>query len=286
MKGRIRVGAAVAVLAAAMVTVTLLALAGGASGSVGEPPPPGGNICFDCNPPTQCEDGRDNDSDGKIDYPADPGCTGTEDPDEADNTGGSPPPPPSPPGGSYTQCSDGWDNDADGLTDMNDVTGCTSPSDNNEGDDVYDVSGSHEFSFGRRDEGVSVDGRGGCAWLAGFRKRSGKGGYFWKFNVAAHFCWNGSVVTRIDNVQRWVDTIGFPWSVAYDIRWNMEAETTGQTGITPTTVFKQARFRVCPTRISLCLTDDHPWIRFVMFGSGAALCQTDTGPISARDCRS
>jgi hypothetical protein len=30
----------------------------------------------------QCSDGRDNDSDGRIDYPADPGCTGTSDNDE------------------------------------------------------------------------------------------------------------------------------------------------------------------------------------------------------------
>lgn len=39
------------------------------------PPPP---------PKAQCEDGVDNDSDGKTDYPADPGCSGATDNDETD----------------------------------------------------------------------------------------------------------------------------------------------------------------------------------------------------------
>ncbi|MFA6495465.1 MAG: PKD domain-containing protein, partial [Candidatus Paceibacterota bacterium] len=34
---------------------------------------------------TQCSDGKDNDGDGKIDYPADPGCDSTDDNDEGDN---------------------------------------------------------------------------------------------------------------------------------------------------------------------------------------------------------
>jgi hypothetical protein len=49
----------------------------------GPPPPP---------PPAACADGLDNDGDGLIDYPADPGCTGAADTDETD------PPPPPPPG--------------------------------------------------------------------------------------------------------------------------------------------------------------------------------------------
>jgi hypothetical protein len=36
-------------------------------------------------PPPACSDGTDNDADGKIDYPADPGCTGPADTDEADS---------------------------------------------------------------------------------------------------------------------------------------------------------------------------------------------------------
>jgi hypothetical protein len=45
------------------------------------PPPP---------PKNQCEDSLDNDGDGKIDYPDDPGCTGLTDNDETDP---APPPP-------------------------------------------------------------------------------------------------------------------------------------------------------------------------------------------------
>lgn len=47
-----------------------------------------------CSPPPTspaCSDGADNDGDGKIDYPADPGCTSASDTDETDTT---PPPPP------------------------------------------------------------------------------------------------------------------------------------------------------------------------------------------------
>lgn len=46
-----------------------------ADGMAGNPPPP---------PPEDfvCSDGLDNDSDGLIDFPADPGCAGPEDPDE------------------------------------------------------------------------------------------------------------------------------------------------------------------------------------------------------------
>lgn len=49
----------------------------------GEPPPP---------PPAACSDTLDNDSDGLIDYPADPGCSSAADTDETN----APPPPPPP----------------------------------------------------------------------------------------------------------------------------------------------------------------------------------------------
>src|SRR5438105_11883532 len=71
------------------VAVAVLAVAGGASAD--QPPPPG--ICLDvCLPPTQCADLRDNDGDGKVDYPADPGCSSYSDNDETDSV--QPPPPP------------------------------------------------------------------------------------------------------------------------------------------------------------------------------------------------
>jgi hypothetical protein len=42
----------------------------------------------DPSPPPQCADRIDNDSDGKVDFPADPGCSSSEDNDEADPVGG------------------------------------------------------------------------------------------------------------------------------------------------------------------------------------------------------
>lgn len=65
-----------------------------------------------------CADGLDNDGDGRIDFPADPGCTSADDNDESD-----------PP-----QCSDGFDNDGDGLTDYPNDPGCSSADDDDETD--------------------------------------------------------------------------------------------------------------------------------------------------------
>jgi hypothetical protein len=65
--------------------------------------------------PPQCKDTVDNDGDGKVDYPADPGCTGSSDNNEVD-----------------PQCSDGVDNDGDGKVDYPTDLGCTDAGDNNE----------------------------------------------------------------------------------------------------------------------------------------------------------
>ncbi|MCA1709317.1 MAG: hypothetical protein LC808_40980 [Actinobacteria bacterium] len=72
--------------------------------------------------PAQCSDSADNDSDGRTDFPADPGCSSATDNDETD-------PPPTPPA---RQCSDGRDNDRDGRTDFPRDPGCSSATDNNE----------------------------------------------------------------------------------------------------------------------------------------------------------
>ena len=66
--------------------------------------------------PAVCSDGEDNDDDGRIDYPAEPGCESPEDHDEQD--------PPTPP-----QCSDGLDNDFNGLIDWPDDSRCESAAD-------------------------------------------------------------------------------------------------------------------------------------------------------------
>jgi hypothetical protein len=100
-----------------------------ADGLVDWPADPG---CFDgadndeynSPPPAKqaCEDLLDNDGDGKADYPADPGCTSAIDNDEYN----APPPPPLP------KCENGIDDDGDGLIDWPNDPGCTEGPDNDE----------------------------------------------------------------------------------------------------------------------------------------------------------
>ncbi|MGI8662310.1 MAG: fibronectin type III domain-containing protein [Acidimicrobiales bacterium] len=77
----------------------------------------------ECNPSLifQCNNGKDDDGDGHVDYPDDPGCSSYD-----DNSENSEFPP--------ALCSDGLDNDGDGLTDYPADPGCTSSSDNDETD--------------------------------------------------------------------------------------------------------------------------------------------------------
>lgn len=74
-----------------------------------------------CSRPAACADGLDNDSDGAIDFPADPGCSAAGDTDETD-----PAPPPA--------CADGIDNDADTRVDFPADPGCSAASDTDETD--------------------------------------------------------------------------------------------------------------------------------------------------------
>jgi len=70
----------------------------------------------------ECSDGIDNDNDGLIDYPTDPGCDSPEDDSEIDEEEELP------------ECSDGIDNDNDGLIDYPTDPGCDSPEDDDETD--------------------------------------------------------------------------------------------------------------------------------------------------------
>lgn len=80
-----------------------------------------------CLPP-QCRDGRDNDADGLIDFPEDPGCATTSDVSETDPC----------PGPDCPQCSNEVDDDADGLIDFPAETlGCVGAFDNDEGDHCF-----------------------------------------------------------------------------------------------------------------------------------------------------
>ncbi|HEV8325249.1 MAG TPA: hypothetical protein VG389_26800 [Myxococcota bacterium] len=75
----------------------------------------------DAGGPPQCQNGSDDDGDGRADFPDDPGCLTPEDADETDPT--FPPP-----------CADGLDDDGDGRIDFPDDPGCTSAADDDETD--------------------------------------------------------------------------------------------------------------------------------------------------------
>lgn len=92
----------------------------------------------------QCDDGVDNDGDGRVDFPADPGCATADDNNEFQSSDYACEPQLiystttvyeqcTTDGGVtiVTQCSDGFDNDSDGLIDLADP-GCADPADNNE----------------------------------------------------------------------------------------------------------------------------------------------------------
>ncbi len=87
----------------------------------------------------QCSDGIDNDGDGLIDFPDDPGCTSPDD-DSEDSL-------PSP------QCSDGRDNDGDGKIDYPDDPGCFSPNTDSETDDCPSGPNCPQCSNGIDDDG-------------------------------------------------------------------------------------------------------------------------------------
>lgn len=77
----------------------------------------GGLVCGAAATPPECSDGADNDGDGQIDHPNDPGCDSPEDDSEID----------------LPECSDTIDNDGDGKIDFSGQDpGCDSPEDDSE----------------------------------------------------------------------------------------------------------------------------------------------------------
>ncbi len=73
-----------------------------------------------------CSDRKDNDKDGKTDFPQDSGCSSAKDLTEKNS---SAPLSPSSTGRSHVPCSDGKDNDEDGKTDFPQDPGCSSAQD-------------------------------------------------------------------------------------------------------------------------------------------------------------
>ncbi|CAN5343430.1 hypothetical protein BH11MYX1_BH11MYX1_50170 [soil metagenome] len=85
-------------------------------------------------PSPQCADGRDNDGDGKVDFPNDPGCFAPQQDSETDDC---------PTGPSCPQCSNGKDDDNNGVTDFPNDPGCTSAADSDEFTDNPAACGSN-----------------------------------------------------------------------------------------------------------------------------------------------
>jgi hypothetical protein len=101
-----------------------------------------GNPCF-IPPPPQCRDHMDNDGDGKIDYPADPGCDNPDDNDEYNKPA----------------CSDMKDNDGDGKIDYPADPGCVSPYD----DDEYNKPACSDGNDNDYDNKVDYPADPGCS---------------------------------------------------------------------------------------------------------------------------
>jgi hypothetical protein len=93
---------------------------------------------------TDCRDGLDDDGDGAIDYPADPGCASASDPSER-----SP----------LRPCDDGADNDGDGWVDV--------------GGDPVCQTGDWASEAGRCQDGIDNDGDGGIDFDGGASRHGG-----------------------------------------------------------------------------------------------------------------
>lgn len=98
----------------------------------------GGGANDGANAP-QCSDGKDNDGDGHVDFPDDPGCASAEGSDES-----APPAP---------QCMDGRDNDGDGKTDFPNDPGCLDSHQDTETDDCPDGPHCPQCANGKDDDG-------------------------------------------------------------------------------------------------------------------------------------
>lgn len=104
-------------------TAAALAFAAGCGALELGPSSPDGSVL------RACQDGLDNDGDGRVDYPDDPGCESETDPLELDPA-------------TARACSDGLDNDGDGrrdydlrgdgMLDAEDDPGCESAADDDE----------------------------------------------------------------------------------------------------------------------------------------------------------
>lgn len=90
----------------------------------------------------ECDDGRDNDGDGWVDYPDDPSCSGYTDNNERSSSRLN-----------RRQCDDGIDNDRDGWIDYPDDPSCSSYNDTSENtyNDRFSYDYQDRYFYGYRD---------------------------------------------------------------------------------------------------------------------------------------
>ena len=107
-----------------------------------------GDVTIVRAPEKQCSNGSDDDGDGQVDYPNDPGCSSPDDDSEA----------PDP-----TQCSNGSDDDGDGKVDYPNDPGCSSPDDDSEAPDPTPMNkGDCKNGGWRRYPWLGFKNQGGC----------------------------------------------------------------------------------------------------------------------------
>lgn len=93
----------------------------------------------------QCDDGRDNDGDGWVDYPSDSGCSSDNDNSERSNNNDD-----------ETECNDGRDNDGDGDRDLRDA-GCRNSDDDSEDSDDNDNDRDRQCNDNRDNDGDGAE---------------------------------------------------------------------------------------------------------------------------------
>lgn len=225
-------------------------------GGPGPPPPPppgppGTPVPPPPPPPTYaaCSNGSDDDGDGKVDYPADPGCTDYGDPDEY-NAAGTPPPP---------------------------QPGQPQPS-----DEALNVLNPEYYAgtLSTQDNPYSVVTPGiGCAHVGDAVAYSRPGRWLWKWGVEVVFCWNGAKVTSLYSHNTQIQMNQPPWPFSIAQKWQGSANFTlaGAPGNYSTIVRADAKFEFCTFKYG-CMPPQQPYVRIMLAANGSATCSTNTQP--------
>ena len=153
--------------------IATLVVSGAACGGGGG----GGDDDVDASSQPACSNGRDDDGDTLVDFPADPGCESADDPDES--------------GSGLPDCADSRDNDGDGKIDYPFDPGCLVPNQDSETDDCPDGPNCPECGDGRDNDfdGI-IDYAGGDPDCTSAADDS-------ELDISAGVCGNGTSVVPL-----------------------------------------------------------------------------------------